>query len=146
VARRPVAVIAAVVLLCEAVGIVLAHLFLGLVVDEQRMSLGGVDPDAMRTGAIAGGVLLGTFLLLCAVVLLAAAVRDRAPGRFGRVLLIAAAVLHGLLGALTVGLIGWPAFAFLMAVLALLVWSLVAWSAPPAPSPGDPGRKAPAAA
>ena len=48
------------------------------------------------------------------------ALRDRPPGRFGKILLIVCAVLHGVLGALVVGLVGWPAFAF--SYMFVLAW------------------------
>lgn len=124
---RPVAGIAAVVLMAEAVGIVLLQVFLGMVVDDQQMSLAGLAPRAMTIGSVAGGVLFGGYLLFCALILLRMAVRDRAPGNFFRVLLISAAVVHGLLGAFTVGIVGWTAFVFMMLVLALIVWSLVSF-------------------
>lgn len=55
------------------------------------------------------------------------AIRDRRPGRAGRGLLIGCAVVHGILGAVAVGLIGWGAFAFLMTVVGLVVLTLVAY-------------------
>ncbi|CAM5481109.1 hypothetical protein SBADM41S_04046 [Streptomyces badius] len=58
---------------------------------------------------------------------LIAGVRDRAPGRAGRIVLIGCAVVHGILGAVTVGLIGWAAGAFVMVVLALLVLTLLSY-------------------
>jgi hypothetical protein len=81
VARRPVAAVAAVTLMLEAVGIGLLNWILGLVVDRQRMSLGGMDTDAMSVGTWIGGGVFGVYLLLCGVVLLRMALRDRAPGR-----------------------------------------------------------------
>ncbi|EST23601.1 hypothetical protein N566_25500 [Streptomycetaceae bacterium MP113-05] len=126
--RRPVAAITAAVLTCEAVMFVLLQTFMGMVVDKQQMSLAGLDPGMMSLGSLIGGALLGGYLLLCAGVLVVTAVRDRAPGDVPRLLLISAAVLHALLGAATVGLVGWSAFAFMMLVLALLVWTLVSYS------------------
>lgn len=126
-ARRSVAALGAAVLALEAIGIVLLHVFLGMVVDDQQMSLAGLQPRAMTLAAVVAGALFGVFLLLCAVVLTRTALRDRPPGRFPRLLLIGVAVVHGLLGALAVGLVGWAAFAFMMLVLGLLVWSLVSY-------------------
>ena len=125
--RRPVAVIAALVLMVEAVGIVLLHLFLGMVVDEQQMSLAGIEPRSMELGTVIGGIFFGTVLLLAAAVLLVMAIRDRPPGRMPRILLIAIAVVHGLLGAFSVGMVGWAAFGFMMVVLGMFVWSLLAF-------------------
>ncbi|MZD05335.1 hypothetical protein GTW43_09610 [Streptomyces sp. SID5785] len=149
VARRPVAWVAAIVLIAEGLGIVFLNWFLGLVVDRQDMSLAGLDPRAMSVGAWVAGGLFGLYLAVCAVVLARSAVRDRAPGGFGRILLISAAVVHGLLGAFAIGLVGWLAFVFMMVVLALIVLTLVAYdrhengpadgpAAPPAPPATSP--------
>ncbi|CAM5266447.1 Integral membrane protein OS=Streptomyces alboniger OX=132473 GN=CP975_22085 PE=4 SV=1 [Streptomyces alboniger] len=126
-ARRPVALLGAIVLLVEAVGIALLNWFLGMVVDKQEMSLAGLDPHAMTVSTWIAGIVFGGYLALCAFVLARAAVRDRAPGRLGRVLLITCAVVHGVLGAFCVGPVGWPAFAFMMVVLGLVVLPLVAY-------------------
>jgi multisubunit Na+/H+ antiporter MnhB subunit len=130
VARRPVAAVAAVLLFMEAIGIVLFHLILGTAVDRQRMSLAGLDPDMLSVSAWLAGGVFGLYLALCGAVLLRAAVWDRPPGRFARVALIGCAVVHGVLGALTVGLVGWNAFVFLMVVLGLIVLALIAYDAP----------------
>jgi hypothetical protein len=127
VARRPVAWVAAIVMLAEALGIVFLNWFLGLVVDRQDMSLAGLDPRAMSVGAWVAGGVFGIYLALCAFVLARAAVTDRSPGTFGRILLISAAVVHGLLGAFSIGLVGWLAFLLMMVVLALIVLTLVAY-------------------
>ncbi|NIY66141.1 hypothetical protein [Streptomyces malaysiensis] len=134
-ARRPVAAVAAVTLMLEAVGIALLNWILGLVVDRQQMSMGGIDTDAMSVGTWVAGGLFGLYLLVCGVVLLRTAVRDRAPGRLARILLITCAVVHGLLGAFSVGLVGWPAFAFMMVVLGLIVLTLLGYEAEPAAGP-----------
>ncbi|MEU9064086.1 hypothetical protein AB0D13_35870 [Streptomyces sp. NPDC048430] len=125
--RRPVAFVTAIVLFVEAVGIVLVNGILATVAGNQRMSLAGMDPDAMVTGTWVMGGVSGVLLVLCGLIPLLAGIRDRAPGRVGRITLIACAVVHGVLGALAVGLIGWAAFVFLMAVLALIVLTLVAF-------------------
>ncbi|GAA3374766.1 hypothetical protein GCM10020367_39940 [Streptomyces sannanensis] len=129
--RRPVAAVAAIVLVLEALGIVFVHWVLARMVDGQNMSLGGLDPDLMFDATWAMGGAMGLFLAGCGVVLLRTAVGDRAPGRFGRVLLIGCAIVHGVLGALTAGLVGWDAFAFMMAVLGLLVLTLVLYEKQP---------------
>ncbi|ATL83468.1 hypothetical protein HUF15_33135 [Streptomyces samsunensis] len=134
-ARRPVAAVAAVTLMLEAVGIALLNWILGLVVDRQQMSMGGIDTDAMSVGTWVAGGLFGLYLLVCGVVLLRTAVRDRAPGRLARILLITCAVVHGLLGAFSVGLVGWPAFAFMMVVLGLIVLTLLGYEAESAAGP-----------
>ncbi|AYN35251.1 MULTISPECIES: hypothetical protein [Streptomyces] len=124
--RRPVALVGAVVLVGEAIGIGLLNWFLGLVVDRQDMSMGGLDPDAMSIGTWIGGGVFGLYLLLCALVMLLVGIRNRPAVGIGRILLISAAVVHALLGAFTVGLVGWLAFVFMMVVFGLIVLTLVA--------------------
>ncbi|WP_432102368.1 hypothetical protein [Streptomyces sp. bgisy091] len=145
--RRPVAFVTAIVLFVEAVGIVLVNGVLATVADNQSMSLAGMDPDAMVTGTWVMGGVSGALLVLCGLIPLLAGIRDRAPGRLGRIALIACAVVHGVLGALAVGLIGWAAFAFLMVVLALIVLTLVAYDRrePETVAGGPGGEEAPAA-
>ncbi|MGX6749573.1 hypothetical protein ACM562_19870 [Streptomyces xantholiticus] len=118
---------AALVLLVEAVGIVVLNGIMATFVDAQQMSLDGLDPDVMVTAMWGLGIGTGLLLALAAVLLLVVAVRDRAPGRLTRILLIGLAVVHGVLGALTVGLVGWNAFAFMMVVLGLLVAALIVY-------------------
>ncbi|MGW0859022.1 hypothetical protein [Streptomyces sp. NPDC002690] len=134
--RRPVAVVTALVLLAEAVGVAIVNTILATVADRQNMSLAGLEPGAMSTGAWVMGGVSAALLVAVALVALIAAVRDRAPGRVGRFALILAAVTHGVLGALAVGLVGWYAFACLMAALALLVGTLIGYG---------PGRRDPEA-
>ncbi|WP_406303300.1 hypothetical protein OHA61_13785 [Streptomyces sp. NBC_00885] len=126
-ARRPVAVVAALVLLVEAIGIVVINGILATFLKKQSMSLADLDPDAMVTGTWVMGGVFGLYLAACGVVALLAGLRDRAPGRAARILLISCAITHGVLGALTVGLVGWDAFAFMMVVLALIVLVLLAY-------------------
>ncbi|TXS19044.1 hypothetical protein EAO68_08445 [Streptomyces sp. wa22] len=143
--RRPVAFVTAIVLFVEAVGIVIVNGIMATVADNQSMSLAGMDPDAMVTGTWVMGGVSGVLLVLCGLIPLLAGIRDRAPGRFGRIALIACAVVHGVLGALAVGLIGWAAFAFLMVVLALIVLTLVTFDrrGPEAGKVGAPNAPAP---
>ncbi|MFE6496815.1 hypothetical protein [Streptomyces sp. NPDC057748] len=150
VVRRPVAFVAAIVLFAEAVGIVLINGILATVVKNQDMSLAGMDPAVMSNGTWAMGGFFGLYLLLCGLFLLLAGARDRAPGRFARIVLIICAVVHAVLGALTVGLIGWAAFASMMVVLGLIVLTLVAYGTrseePRSEEPADDaGAGAPAA-
>ncbi|MFH9265524.1 hypothetical protein ACH4KN_14890 [Streptomyces sp. NPDC017546] len=144
--RRWVAIATALVLSGEAVGIVLINAVLATVAENQNMSLAGLDPDAMSTGTWAMGGVFGLLLVLCGLVALLAGVRDRAPGRLGRVALIGCAVVHGVLGAVTVGLVGWGAFAFMMLVLALLVFTLLAYGPGPRAEDGVSDEAGPAAA
>lgn len=125
VARRPIAAVTALVLFLEAIGVVFVNYVLGRVVDGQSMSLAGLDPGGMAAGAWALGGVAGLFLAVCGAFLLRTAVKDRAPGRFVRVLLIVCAVVHAVLGAVAVGLVGWWAFGWTMVVLGLLVLTLL---------------------
>ncbi|MFJ3333849.1 hypothetical protein [Streptomyces sp. NPDC086766] len=125
--RRPVAWIVAVVLFAEAFGVAALNWFLGMVVDRQKMSLAGLDPDMMSTSSKAGGVVFGLYFALCGVVALIVALRGRRPAGLGRVLLISAAVVHGLLGAVAWGLVGWSAFLFMVVVLGLIVLLLMTY-------------------
>ncbi|MEU9385138.1 hypothetical protein AB0D38_31095 [Streptomyces sp. NPDC048279] len=125
--RRPVALVVAVVLLGEALGIAAFNWFMGVVVDRQDMSLAGLDPDNMSMTAKIGAVVFGLYFALCALVALLVAIRNRAPAGLGRILLISAAVVHGLLGAVAWGLIGWTAFVSMVVVLALIVLLLMTY-------------------
>ncbi|MBC9717740.1 hypothetical protein H9Y04_34935 [Streptomyces sp. TRM66268-LWL] len=143
--RRAVAVVAAILLFVEAVGLVIVNAALGKIADAQSMSLDGLDPDVMATSSfvLAGVVFL--YLGGCGVVLLVSAFRGRPHGRFARVLLISAAVLHAVLGALTVGMVGWEAFAFMMVMFGLIVLSLMGYEGKPAePEDTPPAPPAPA--
>lgn len=125
--RRVAAVAAGVVLFAEAFGVFMLLMTVGIVVENQSMSLDGLDPAMMSGGALGFGIFSAVFLAGCGLVLLLVGARDRAPARFARILLVVVAVVHGVLGALAVGLVGWEAFAVLMVVLALIVFTLVAY-------------------
>ncbi|WP_244315351.1 hypothetical protein [Streptomyces glaucescens] len=125
--RRPVAWTVAVVLFAEALGVAGLNWFLGVVVDRQDMSLAGLDPDVMATSSKAGGVVFGLYFALCGLVALLVALRDRPAAGVGRVLLVSAAVVHALLGAFVWGLVGWPAFLFMVLVLGLIVLLLMSY-------------------
>ncbi|WP_216591867.1 hypothetical protein [Streptomyces brasiliscabiei] len=125
--RRPVAVVTAIVLFLEGLGIAGLQWFLGTVVDRQKMSLAGLDPDAMSVSTKAGGVVFGAYFVFCGVVALLVALRNRPAAGLGKILLISVAVVHGLLGALTVGLVGWGAFVFMMVVLGLVLLTLMTY-------------------
>ncbi|WP_416520600.1 hypothetical protein [Streptomyces achromogenes] len=144
--RRPVAWVVAVVLLVEAVTVVAVNWLLGVVVDRQKMSLAGLDPDVMATSSKIGGVVFGLYFALCALVAVLVAVRDRAPAGYGRVVLVSAAVVHGLLGAFAWGLFGAAAFVFMVAVLGLIVLLLMTYdraAGPQGAAPdGTPGQGA----
>ncbi|WP_327383601.1 hypothetical protein [Streptomyces sp. NBC_01207] len=130
--RRLVAGLAAIVLVVEAAVLVLVHIVLGRTTANQSMSIAGSDPDVMSKATYAMGAGMGAFLVLCAVLAAVAALRDRSPGRFGRVVLISGAVAHGVLGVLSVALVGWAAFATMMLILCLLVLTLTSYAARPA--------------
>ncbi|MFC9297573.1 hypothetical protein ACFTWH_21025 [Streptomyces sp. NPDC057011] len=135
--RRLVAGLAAIVLVAEAAVLVLVHIVLGRTTENQSMSIAGSDPDVMSKATYGLGAGMGAFLLLTAVLAALTAVRDREPGRFARVVLVSAAVTHGVLGVLTVALVGWGAFAVMMLILCLLVLTLTLYAAPPAPPLGE---------
>jgi hypothetical protein len=128
--RRGVAATAALVLVLEAFGLAFINWVMGLAVRHQEMSLAGLDPTAMAVGAWVAGGLLALFLIGCATVLARTARYDRAPGRLGRVLLILAAVMHVVLGAAVVGLVGWPAYVLMMVIFGLVVLSLFMYGSP----------------
>lgn len=116
---------AAVVLLAEAIAIAGFNWVLGIAADRQEMSVAGTDPGALKAGAWVMGGAAALYLLTVAGVLLRAGITDRAPGRIGRILVIVTAVVHGVLGALVVGPLGWKVFAALMVALGLLVYGLM---------------------
>ncbi|MGW0753847.1 hypothetical protein [Streptomyces sp. NPDC002587] len=136
--RRLVAGLAAIVLVAEAAVLVLVHIVLGETTANQSMSIAGSDPDVMSKATYGLGAGMGAFLLLCAVLAAVTAVRDRAPGSFARVVLVAAAVTHGVLGVLAVVLVGWGAFAVTTLILCLLALTLTLYAAPRGPLPGGP--------
>ncbi|WP_436955348.1 hypothetical protein [Streptomyces sp. SudanB182_2057] len=131
--------VVAVVLLVEAFSVVAVNWLLGVVVDRQKMSLAGLDPDVMAMSSKAGGVVFGLYFALCALVAALVAVRDRAPAGFGRVVLISAAVVHALLGAFAWGLFGVAAFVFMIAVLGLIVLLLMTYDRAAGPQGAVPG-------
>ncbi|MEU4980411.1 hypothetical protein [Streptomyces sp. NPDC021969] len=135
--RRPVAWVVAVVLFVEAVGVAALNWFLAVVVDRQDMSLAGLDPDMMSLSSKIGGVVFGLYFALCGLVALLVALRDRAPAGLGRILLISAAVVHGLLGAFTWGLVGPGAFIFMIVVLGLIVLLLMTYDTREEPAAGQ---------
>ncbi|WP_261719289.1 hypothetical protein [Streptomyces sp. FZ201] len=136
--RRPVAWVVAIVLFVEALGIAAVQWFLGVVVDRQDMSLAGLDSDMMAISSKVGGVVFGLYFGLCALVALLVALRDRPAAGAGRVLLISAAVVHGLLGAFAWGLVGVGAFVFMVTVLGLIVLLLMTYDAQPSPTDSVP--------
>lgn len=140
--RRPVAWVVAVVLFVEALGVAALNWFLGIVVDRQDMSLAGLDPNTMSISSKIGGIVFGLYYALCGLVALLVAVRNRPPAGLGRVLLVSAAVVHGLLAALVWGLVGWVAFVFMLVVLALIVLLLMTYDAPAEPADAVPPRGA----
>ncbi|MEU3773722.1 hypothetical protein AB0F11_11065 [Streptomyces sp. NPDC032472] len=124
VLRRAVAGLASAVVAAEALLLALVHFVLGRTTRNQSMSVAGADPDVMSMATYAMGAAIAAFLLLCAVLLAVTAVRDRPPGGFARVVIVTAAVTHGVLGALAAALVGWGAFAATMLILCLLVLTL----------------------
>ncbi|MEX3103545.1 hypothetical protein DF268_44595 [Streptomyces sp. V2] len=123
--RRPVAWVVAVVLLAEAFGVALLNWILGTLVGRQHMSLAGLDPDVMANSSKISGFVFAAYFAFCALVALLVAIRGHRPAGLGRVLLISAAVVHGLLAAVAWGLVGATAFATMVAVMALIVLLLM---------------------
>lgn len=142
--RRGTAIAAAVVLVLEAIAIAFVNWILGLAVHHQNMSVAGLDPDAMAVGSWVAGGVFALYLLLCAWLVARIAHRQEMVGRFGRIVLIVCAVVHGVLGAVVVGLVGWWAFAALMVVLGLLVGTLVLYAPEDEPGPAAPQGPPPA--
>jgi hypothetical protein len=136
-----VAWVVAVVLFVEAVGIAAVQWFMGVVVDRQDMSLAGLDPDVMSVSSKIGGLAFGLYFALCGVVALLVALRDRPAAGLGRVLLISAAVVHGLLGAFAWGLLGWAEFLFMVVVLGLIVLLLMTYEGLAEPADAVPGSE-----
>ena len=132
--RRAVLVTAAVLLLVEAVMFALIGWVMGLAVRGQQMSIGGLSTDTMAIGTWVGQGLLAAFLLLCAILAARSGLLGEGPrhgavrrgaGPVVRVLLVGCAVLHGLLGAVLLGVSGVPVFVGLMVVLTVLVLSVM---------------------
>jgi hypothetical protein len=132
-----VAWVVAVVLFGEAFGVAALNWFLGVVVDRQRMSLAGLDPDVMSLSSKIGGVVFGLYFALCALVALLVALRDRSPAGLGRILLVSAAVVHAVLGAVTWGLVGRTAFLYMIVVLGLIVLLLMTYDGREAAGAGE---------
>jgi hypothetical protein len=128
----------AIVLFVEALGIAAVNWFLGIAVDRQNMSLAGLDPDMMSMSSKVGGIVFGLYFALCGLVALLVALRDRPPAGFGRILLISAAVVHGLLGAFAWGPMGTAAFLFMIVVLGLIVLLLMTYDGQEGPAPEAP--------
>lgn len=126
--RRGIAIGTAVVLVLEALAIALVNWILGLAVQHQKMSMGGLSHDAMATGSWVAGGVFGVFLVLCAVLVARIAWLERITGAFSRIVLVVCAVVHGVVGALVVGLVGWPAFFLMMVILGLLVATLLMYA------------------
>lgn len=134
VVRRTVAFVLAPAMCAEAAGVAWLNWFLAMVVEGQRMSLDGLDPDMVARVSRIGAVLFALVFVACGVVVLVSAIRGRALGRFGTGLLVTMAVVHGVLGAAALALVGVKAFAVLAAVLVLILLFL-----------SSPGRPRPAA-
>ncbi|WP_112470655.1 hypothetical protein [Streptomyces triticisoli] len=141
--RRPVAWVVAVVLFAEAFAVAALNWFLGELVHRQQMSLADLDPNVMSTSSKIGGVLLGLYFALCGLVALLVAVRGHRPAGLGRALLVSVAVVHGLLGALAWGLVGWRGFLFMVLVLGLVVLLLMTHDHKEGPAGAGPAGAVP---
>ncbi|MEV6110745.1 hypothetical protein AB0M28_39510 [Streptomyces sp. NPDC051940] len=129
-------------LMLEGIAIAGVQLVMAEFLDGQNMSLAGLDTDLLANGIRGGGLLFGGVLFACGVAALRMGVRDAAPGRFLRAVLIGVAVVHGVLGAVVAALVGWDVFAVLMVILGLVVFSVLAYGRPggaePAKEPAEP--------
>ncbi|SEO90363.1 hypothetical protein SAMN05216267_105332 [Actinacidiphila rubida] len=126
--RRGMAAATAVVLVVEGLAIAFLNWLLGLIVQKQEMSMGGISHTSMAVGSWVAGGLFGLFLVVCAALALRIALRDRMAGRLGRIVLIVCAVVHGVVGAVVIGLVGWAAFVGMMVILGLLVGTLLIYA------------------
>jgi hypothetical protein len=122
-------------LVLEALFFAGVGLLLGLAVRDQNMSLGGLSPGAMASGAWVGMGLLAAFLVVVALVLARTARSGGAMGRPTRILLIVCAVLHGVLAAVLLALSGVVAFLTMLVTVGLLVLVLLIPPAAPADAP-----------
>ncbi|MFE5208601.1 hypothetical protein [Streptomyces sp. NPDC056600] len=136
--RRTVGFVLAVAMFAEAAGVAWLNWFLAMMVQNQQMSLAGLDPDMVARSSRVGAVLFALFFVGCGVLVVVSTVRNRAPGRFGTGVLVTVAVVHGVLGAAAFALVGVKAFAVLAAVLVLILLFLS--------SPGRPRAAGPDAA
>ncbi len=149
VVRRTVGFVLAVAMFAEAAGVAWLNWFLAMMVENQRMSLAGLDPVMVARSSRVGAVLFALFFVGCGVLVLVSAVRNRAPGRLGTGLLVTVAVVHGVLGAAAFALVGVKAFAALAAVLVLILLFLSSPGRPRATGPdgaAGPGAEQPPAA
>ncbi|MEY9849290.1 hypothetical protein [Streptacidiphilus sp. MAP5-3] len=137
--RRWTAVATLVLLVLEAGVSAVVALVVGKAADYQHMSLGGVPTSAMASSAYVGFGLIALFLLLVAALLLRVALRDVAPTKVERIVLILAAVLHGLLAAVLLALSGVWVFVPLAVTLTLLVLILFI----PSDGPRQPSAREP---
>ncbi|MER5479915.1 hypothetical protein ABT026_23540 [Streptomyces sp. NPDC002734] len=147
--RRTVGFVLAVAMFAEAAGVAWLNWFLAMMVQNQQMSLAGLDPDMVARSSRVGAVLFALFFVGCGVLVVVSAVRNRAPGRFATGLLVTVAVVHGVLGAAAFALVGVKAFAVLAAVLVLILLFLSSPGRPRVAGPdaaSGPGAEQPPAA
>jgi hypothetical protein len=145
--RRWTAVVATVLLVLEAGASLLVALVLGKAANVQHMRLGGLSTAAIADGAYIGLSVQTAFLLLVAALLVRVVIRAAAPGRPTRVVLVAAAVFHGILAALMLALSG--VLTFLVAAVTLTLLVLILFIPPsgstapqPALAPTEPAAPA----
>lgn len=141
--RRWTAISTTVLLVLEAGVSLLAALLLGGAASRGHMQFAGVSYRAIAGAAYIGLSLQAAFLLLVAGVLVRVAVRaqDREFGRPTRLVLIVAAVFHGVLAALMLALSGVWTFLVLALTLTLLVLLFFIPTRPgsaPSPAPAAP--------
>ncbi|MEZ0093410.1 hypothetical protein [Streptacidiphilus sp. EB129] len=131
------AVATAVLLTLEALVVGVVAVVLGLAVEQQKMSMGGLAPTAMAVGAWVGLGVLAFFVLVVAALVARMALRGGAMGRPTRILLIVCAVLHAVLATVLLALSGVGAFLVMLVIVALLVLLLA--TPPETPKDSAPG-------
>jgi hypothetical protein len=123
--RRLVLVIAALGALAQAVLLGGLLYVLSAVIGAYSMSMNGADPAHAQVALRVVAAVLVVALLALAVLLVVAAIRDRAPGRTARVLLIAGLVVQGLVTVASAVVSGAAAFAVTLVIFGLLLGALM---------------------
>jgi hypothetical protein len=131
--RKTVLTTAAVLLIVEGLVLGLVGIVLGVAVNQQSMSFGGLDPALMALAAWIGQGVLAVAFVVAGVLVARAAARGAAAGTLTRVLLLIACVVNGVLGAAMLALMGVGVFVVLILLLALFVAAFLLLRDYPAP-------------
>jgi len=139
--RKGVLAVAAVLLIVQGLVLGLVGVILGAAVNQQNMSLAGLNPHAMALGAWIGEGLLGLVFVVTGVLVARAAARGAEAGTPTRILLLITAVVTGVLAAAMLALSGWPLFVLLIVLLAVFVMAILMLRDEDAPQAGgDPAQ------